>query len=81
MVIHHHGQGEEWSTGPSFMPEESEARMECIFLAPFPFCSPTGEDWGADAGERASATVQLAGNHPGRGGSRCAGASWRFVKA
>ena len=31
MVSHHHGQGEEWSTGPSFMPEESEARMECIF--------------------------------------------------
>ena len=40
MVIHHHGEGEEWSTGPSFMPEESEARMECIFRLLFPFVPP-----------------------------------------
>ena len=41
----------------------------------------TGEDWGAGAGERASATVQVASNHPGRGRSRCVGASRRLVKA
>jgi len=47
----------------------------------FHFFRPTGEDWGVGAGERASATVQMASNHPGRGGSRSGGASRRFVKA